>query len=158
MNEFDFEYLQIRQICRLMGLNQNQLGEAFFGAGLRTDHKPRQPTQFATENGYCKTVDTDNYAGLVVWHAKKTLKRLEEFGYKRPQIDSSQPPFGVLERESGSFAVGPVGDKPWCACKTRAKADQIARGIEPTRRLWRHRAFKHKKLRITKWRNTKTPQ
>lgn len=102
------EFISITDLGKLFGLKSRTMGKLLVTVGLRTTDG--NATQEAIEAGFTKRIPTNRTPGIAftVWHAAKTIQRLEGAGYRRvvqaPPIDERclLGPFSY--RMSGPFA------------------------------------------------------
>jgi hypothetical protein len=101
------EFISITDLGKLFGLKRRTMGKLLVTVGLRTTDG--NATQDAIDGGFTKRIPTNRVSGIEfnIWHAARTVRRLEEAGYRRainaPPIDERCLVGPFCYRPSGRF-------------------------------------------------------
>jgi len=108
----EYEYVSLTHLGKLFGVNAQQVGKWLIELELRCrspDDKKWVPSCIAYDDGFVhvRSIDSDHH--FWTWHREKSVKALEDAGYKR--IDDPSPvrkligPFSLQETGNDSYAI-----------------------------------------------------
>ena len=119
MNNFDFEYLSLKQLGTLFGRTSHEIGAILKQLNLR--QADGLPYEHVLSSGLAKRLSETWYS----WHQTKVVQILEQNGFKRLDDQNIVGNFSVERDSSGQLVL--VGSKGngFCVVKGERNADGI---------------------------------